>query len=221
MADQWQRHSGDEMAITYPLTPPTTGIAKFTPRAVDVVTTSRSRFTGKQQVIAHSGQWWEADITLPPMERDVAETWVSFLLSLKGARGTFTFGDPAGATAQGSASSTPGTPVVKGAGQTGETLLIDGCPSGVTDYLKAGDYIQLGSASTATLHKVMQDVNTDGSGNANIDIWPDIRNAPSDNATVVVATPVGLWRRASNTQAWNINQAVHYGLSFSIVEAVS
>ena len=158
------------MAISYPLTLPShTGIRSIEFRAVNTVGVSQSPFTYSQQVVAHSGQRWEVDISLPAMKRADAEQWVAWLVSLRGQLGTFTLGDPIGATPRGSAG---GTPVVNGASQTGGTLVIDGCTADQTGWLKAGDYIQLGSAGTATLHKVLQDANSDSSGNVTLDIWP-------------------------------------------------
>jgi len=210
------------MAISYPLALPTVaGISSINLRAVNAVSISQSPFTFKQQVIAHQGQRWEAEVTLPPMQRADAETWVSFLVSLQGSRGTFTMGDPNASTARGSASSTPGTPVVNGASQTGQSLDIDGVPASSTGYLKAGDYIQLGGGSSATLHKVLQDVDSDGSGRATLELWPYIRIAPSDDATVIVGNAVGAFRLAGNQTDWSINNASFYGITFAAVEAVS
>lgn len=209
------------MAISYPLSLPTaSGIARVNLRAVNAVSISESPFTFKQQVIAHTGQRWEAEISMPPMQRADAEQWISFLVSLNGVKGTFLLGDPNASTARGSASTTPGTPVVNGADQTGDSLTIDGCPASATGYLKAGDYIQLGGGSTATLHKVLTDVDTNGSGQATLDVWPYIRTAPADDATVVVSDAKGLFRLSSNQTDWSINEAAFYGVTFPAVEAI-
>jgi len=204
--------------ITYPLTLPShTGIAQISFRAINTVGVSQSPFTYKQQVVAHSGQRWEADITLPPMRRSDAEQWVAWLMSLRGRLGTFNLGDPVGATPRGSAG---GTPLVNGASQLGGTLEIDGCTASQTGWLKAGDYIQLGSGGTATLHKVLQDADSNASGEVTLEIWPYVRSAPSDNATVVTSNTVGHFRLASNEQNWNIDQAAIYGITFGAVEAI-
>lgn len=209
------------MTISYPLTLPTeSGIATINLRAINAVAISESPFTFKQQVIEHSGQRWEAEVAMPPMLRADAEAWVTFLVSLRGVKGTFLLGDPLGATPRGSASITQGTPVVNGAAQTGDSLTIDGCPNSATGYLKAGDYIQLGGGSSATLHKVLSDVNTNASGQANLDLWPSIRTAPADNATVVVTDAKGLFRLASNQTNWSINEASIYGVNFAALEAI-
>jgi hypothetical protein len=210
------------MAYSYPLTLPTvSGIRSINLRARNVVGISQSPFTLKQQVIAHSGQQWEADISLPPMTRDEGEDWVSFLVKLKGQQGTFLLGDPSGATPRGSAATTAGTPVVNGAGQTGSSLTIDGLPVSVSGYLKAGDYIQLGTASSSTLHKVLNDVTTSASGEASLDIYPSIRTAPADGSSVTVSNAKGVFRLSSNETSWSISEVELFGISFSAVEAIT
>lgn len=209
------------MAITYPINTPTNiGIANITFMAENAVAISSSPFTFQQQVVAHQGQRWAASISLPPMKRQDAETWVAFLLSLKGQVGTFLLGDPNCQTPQGSAASSAGTPLVNGGGQTGDALLIDGLPISATNYLVAGDYIQLGTGATATLHKVLTNVTTSVSGSALIDIWPNIRTAPNDNAPVVVSGTKGRFRLKENMTQWSINEISSYGITFDCVEAI-
>jgi len=204
--------------ISYPLALPThTGFAQIELRATNAVAYGRSPFTFAGQAFAYSGQMWQADITLPPMKRADAEQWVAWLLSLRGQLGTFLMGDPNGATARGAAT---GTPLVNGGSQTGGSLVIDGAATSVTGWLKAGDYIQLGSNGSSTLHKVLADVNSDSSGNVTLDIWPHIRTAPADNATVTVSNAKGLFRLSSNEQAWSVNEAAIYGMTFAAMEAV-
>jgi hypothetical protein len=206
------------MAITYPLSLPShTGIRSVELRSTNAVAYSRSPFTFAGQAFAYPGQMWQADITLPPMKRADAEQWIAWLVSLRGQLGTFLLGDPLGQTARGAAT---GTPLVNGEEQTGDSLIIDGAATDVTGWLKAGDYIQLGSNGSSRLHKVLADANSDGSGNVTLDIWPSIRTAPADNATVTVANTVGLWRLSGNESSWSINEASIYGISFSAMEAV-
>jgi len=210
------------MAESFPLSLPThTGIAQIRLLARDVVGVSTSPFNLKQQIFRHPGQRWEADVTLPPMQRADAEQWAAFLLRLRGQYGTFLLGDPANATPRGTASATPGTPVVNGASQTGDELNIDGLPTSETGYLKAGDYIQLGTGATATLHKVLEDVDSNASGEATLNLWPQVRTAPADNAAVTVSNAQGNFRLASNETMWDINNATLYGITFGAVEALS
>lgn len=207
------------MTISYPLTLPSTRFpARVRMRALSVVGASESPFTLEQEIQAHQGQRWEADIELPPIsDQDVAEAWLAFLLSLNGREGTFLMGDPAQLTYRGIGG---GSPLVNGAGQTGRTLAIDGCPLSTTGWLKAGDVIQLGTGSTSRLHKVLAQANTNGAGQVTLDIWPRLRYSPADNAPVTISGCVGLWRLASNDTGWDVGFARTYGLSFAAVEAL-
>ena len=205
------------MSISYPLALPTqAGIAKVRLTANDIVGISQSPFTAAQQVYKYPGQFWEADVTLPPMKRADAEYWISFLLKLNGPFGTFLLGDPNGGTARGVAT---GTPLVNGGSQTGNELITDGWTNSQTGILKAGDYIQLGSGSTAQLYKVLDDANSDGSGNATLTIWPSLRSSPSDNATITVSNPKGVFRLVTQP-SWDISEASIYGLTFGAREAL-
>jgi hypothetical protein len=209
------------MAITYPLALPSNGGIK-TVRMIarSVVGESRSPFSGVQKIYEYPGQWFEAIVNLPPMKRADAEAWNVFRLKLNGKKGTFLMGDPAAATARGSAATTPGTPLVKGAGQSGNTLIIDGLPTSVTGYFKEGDQIQLGTGSTSRLYKNLTDVNTNGSGEATLTLWPNLRVSPNDNEAVVVANCVGLFRLMDNEMGWDIDEASMYGINFTACEAL-
>lgn len=209
------------MAITYPLSLPTVaGIAQIRISARNAVAVSSSPFTYKQQVMQHQGARWEAEITLPPTQRADAEEWIAFLFALQGQYGTFLLGDPLGATPRGSAATTPGTPLVNGASQTGSTLAIDGLPISATNYLRAGDYIQLGSSSSSRLHKVLENASSNGSGEATLSIWPPLRESPSDNATVTVSDTKGVFRLATPDASFSINEASFYGVTFTAFEAL-
>jgi hypothetical protein len=206
------------MTISYPLS--MTGLRaprSIKPMRNSVVAGSASPFTGSQQIYAHAGQWWSAQVQLPPMTRADAQKWLGFLASLNGRAGTFLMGlDPKHTTPLGTAT---GTPLVKGASQTGNVLTTDGWTTSVTGILKAGDFIQLGTGSTSTLHMNVTDANSDGIGEAVLDLWPAIRTAPADNAAITISSPRGLWRLADNQGDWDLDLAGIFGMSFSCIEA--
>jgi hypothetical protein len=194
------------MALTYPLDTPTSiGIESIELRAVNAVATSQSPFTFKQQIISHGGQKWEASVTIPSVHRDKAAQWKAMLVGLKGPVGTFLLGDPDYATPQGTVSSCTLS------GEVGS----DVATVTMTGTLKAGDYIQLGSDSSAKLHQVLSDRNGDGS----IDVWPSLRSDYTDEA-VTFNSPKGVFRLSNNVTSWSINNASTYGISFEAVEAV-
>ena len=208
------------MAITYPLTMPThTGIAQIELRTINAVAYSRSPFTFSGQAHAYAGQMWQADITLPPMKRGDAEQWVAWLISLKGQLGQFYLGDPLAITPMGSARDAD-TILVNGALTSGSTIAIDSAPTSQTDYLKAGDYMQIGTGGSRQLFKVLQDVDTDASGQATVDVWPNVRTSIANNAPVTVQSAKGLFRLPSNEQAWSVSEASVYGITFGAMEAL-
>ena len=206
------------MAITYPVSfPSSIGLANINIRARTVVGVSSSPFTGQQQVYRHQGQWWEAEVSLPPMKRADAEQAIAFLLKMNGQYGTFLLGDKANPAPRGVGT---GTPLVNGASQTGDELITDGWTPSTTGILKAGDWIQLGSGSSTRLYKVLDDVDSDISGNATLNIFPNLRSSPADDSAIAVANTQGLWRLSSNETEYSIDNMSIYGMTFACVEAL-
>tara|TARA_R110002020_G_scaffold148803_8_gene324891 strand:+ start:1484 stop:2113 length:630 start_codon:yes stop_codon:yes gene_type:complete len=208
------------MAITYPISLPTSiGYASISIAASSAVAVSESPFTFTQQVVAHAGQRWEATIELPPTHNDKSEDWVAFLLSLKGPVGTFLLQDNLNTTPRGSAS---GDSIISvdGGSQTGSSLLVKSGPISADGYLLAGDWIQLGSAGTSRLYKVLEDVNTDALGGAEIEIFPDLRSSPQDGDTVIYNDCKGVFRLSEPTSTWTIDNRNTYKVSFKAVEVI-
>jgi hypothetical protein len=195
------------MAISYPLNTPTTiGFESIELRAVNATITSQSPFSYKQQVISHTGQRWEASVSIPSVLRDLAEPWAAFLTALKGQTGTFLLGDPLSATPRGTVSSCTLT------GNAGD----ESVNVTMTGSLLAGDYIQLGSGTTARLHKVL----VDQSGSGTLEIWPALRST-YNSATVTTTNAKGVFRLNQNMSSWQISNANSYGIAFEAVEAIT
>lgn len=53
-----------------------------------------SPYSGKVRTQEFDGVFWEATVSLPPMRRDVARQWQSFLMQLNGPVNHFRFADP-------------------------------------------------------------------------------------------------------------------------------
>mgnify|MGYP005990094253 CR=1 FL=1 len=194
------------MAISYPRAFPThTGVAQIELRARNAVAYSQSPFTFAGQAHAYSGQSWQAEISLPPMKREDAEKWVAWLISLRGQFGTFLLGDPLNNSPRGTATSASIT------GSVGDSTV----DVTMTGTLLAGDYIQLGSAASSTLHKVLEDQ----SGSGTLEIWPNLRTAKSAEAANLTNAQ-GKFRLMTNETNWSISNASIYGISFSAMEAV-
>jgi hypothetical protein len=146
---------------------------------------------------------WSASVTIPTVRKDLAEPWVAFLLSLRGQYGTFLLGDPNRTSPQGTATSAS---ISGSLGDRSVTVAMTGT-------LKAGDYFQLGSGSSAKLHKVL----VDQSGNGTLEIWPALRsNYTTASATLTNAK--GVFRLASNSTQWGIGSSSAYSIQFDAME---
>lgn len=204
---------------TFPLTFPalTPQTASF--RIVRATSSSVSPFTFRQQVYKFGGGRWEGNVDFPPLTQDQAAELQAMFLELEGQYGTFLYGDP-NYLAQGARGLATGSPLVKGAGQTGNTLVVDGLSNNLTNWLKKGDYIQLGTGTSARLYQSSTDVNTNGSGEATITLYPALRTSPTDNAVVVVNGARGCFRLADNAAEWRVSEGNLYSVSFGFVEAI-
>lgn len=194
------------MAISYPRPQPTSiGIEQITLRAVNAVATSRSPFTFKQQVFQHAGAVWQADVTIPPLRRDVTQAWVGMLTSLYGMAGTMLLGDPDHTEPLGTATALTITGSARDKTITVNTL---------NGTLKAGDHFQVGTGADSRLHMVVIDK---ASGAGGMEIWPPLRSDYT-SVTASLDTPQGVFRLSSNVTEWSINNANQYGITFSVEE---
>lgn len=202
------------MSISYPLSlpsGPSFSSISILPEAATGVATSR--FTFKQQIYQYDGQRWVLETQYPPLTREEANLIKAFLLSLNGNVGTFLAGDILCAVPVGVVS---GTILVKGAGQTGQSLIVDGFTPSTANVFVAGDQIQIGNY----LYMILNTVSSNGSGEATLDIWPALRSSPADNASVIYTNPKGLFRLDSSIVGWSADEVGMYNISFSAVEAL-
>ena len=202
------------MAISYPLTFPTSGVKAIQFVQINGTAVNRFTFTGQAQYQTHTRQYWEAVVTLVNLNRAGAAEWQAFLAKLRGKQGTFLMGDPDASTPRGTPS---GTPLVNGASQTGNSLITDGWTPSAVDVLLAGDYIQVGNH----MYMVLNDVTADGSGNATLDVWPRLRADVDNNDPITTSAAKGLWRLASNDVTWSTDSNGIYTISFSCEEDIS
>ncbi len=206
------------MAITFPLNHPASpGFVDFAFKRISNVGLATSIFTFKQETQKHQGQLWSLAASLPQMNRADAAEWSAFVTKLNGIQGTFLIGDPEGKTPRGVAT---GTPLVDGALQVGNSLATKGWDISITNILRAWDFIQLGSGLTTHLHVVLNNADSDGFGDATLDIWPDLRLPPADSDPIIVNSTLGLFRMATNEMIDTINAARHHSVDFSAIEAL-
>lgn len=82
-----------------------------------------------------------------------------------------------------------GSPLVNGAGQTGNSIATDGWPT-TTTVLKAGDLLKFGAASF--VDELVADALTNGSGQVNLQIERTIVSgqSPADNASITYGASI-------------------------------
>lgn len=182
--------------------------------AQEAVAVNQSPFTGQTQTYDWQSSWMEGQVSFPPMQRYGYDAWSSFILACRGPLNCFQMGDPKAVLPKGSAL---GTPVVSGANQNGYSLVSRGWKASVTGILLPGDYLQIGYR----LYRVTASINSDGSGNASIPLWPNLRDLPADGTTIITRNCKGLFRlAATNGNKFSVNPGA-YGLSgFRIREAI-
>ena len=135
-------------------------------------------------------------------------------LLLRGRRGTFLLGDQDAKVPQINkitAGTITGSVTLSSNADIGDTVLNI---SGTTAF-KAGDYIQLGSSSSARLYLVVEDQG----GGSTIQVEPKLKTAVTSGSTVTYDSPQGLFRMDSNELMWDTNAVSVYGISFSCSEA--
>jgi hypothetical protein len=209
------------MSISYPLSLPSNGgIRRVTFRHRSAVSLSRSPFSFASQAFAHDGDLWMASLEFRAMDREDAEAWIAWRLSLNGQEGTFLLGDPKYTTPRGTWADA--SPVLDGAHAAGvKTISVLGI-DGLT--VEAGDKFQVGSGSTAHLHMVVQSVTHPGGSPStaiDLEIWPRLRAALTDQAALTLTSPKGLFRLAVNENEWEVDPEEDHMLSpLNCIEAI-
>lgn len=199
--------------------PSSVGIAEINMSLTSVVAVTNSPYTLEAQAFKWPGEQWAVDFNMPMIgDAAIAGEWKAFGAKLNGRFNYFLLGDPSGATPSGLGT---GTPLVKGAGQMGNSILIDGLPLSTSNILKAGDYVQIGTGINSRLHLQVEDLDSNGSGEATLNLVPAVRTELADNTVVSFHDTVGVFRLTSNRFEWRVTPGPLYQLSFQAEEVVS
>lgn len=207
------------MAVTFPLTLPTSpppSAVRILPLSAVAVLRAPKSF--RMQVQKFDGKLWGAEIDVPLLVDVEAGAWRAFATAMNGQEGTTLLGDTGAETPQGVAT---GTPLVNGAHAAGvDVLNIKGWSTGITNILRAGDYLQVGSGAMTRLYMNLDDASSDGGGLTALNVWPDLREALSDSDAITTQAAKGAFRFVSNERAWAVvGPGAVYDFSFTLVEA--
>ena len=166
--------------MTVPL--PAHSVLRAVPSLQVAAAASQSPFTGTQQVQFWGGEWWTFEIELKANRGQQARALGAFLVQLRGIVGTFLLDVPQRALGA------IGTPLVKGAGQSGGSLLTDGWALSQT-CMQAGDFFSIGAGANTRLYQLTADVVSNGAGDATLQFVPNLRAAPADNTALTITAP--------------------------------
>lgn len=153
---------------------------------------SGTQWAGELGALTHG---FTAQIEIAPRTEDEARLWRAFFMGLRRTRNYFEL-DPANGK---QAARPAATVLVNGAGQTGNSLVVDGGPASTAGLVLVGDVVSIGGRGFV----VMADAATNGSGQATLSLEPRITTAPADNAEVRIRDPRVRFRmRAENEPGW-------------------
>ena len=164
------------MSGTFPTTP---AFNSLNVQSVQNTFVSRA-LSGRRQARQLGGQFWKMTATFPPMTRAQFAPIYAFVVKQRGRYESFTIVPAVISTGQGSPA---GTPLMRGADQTGRTLATDGWTGGVAIF-KAGDFLKI--AGNDKVYMVTADVTSNASSSADtpITIEPALVASPADDAEI-------------------------------------
>lgn len=161
------------------MTLPTKNIVKITPRLKPEPNRSESATGTNVQNFIRLGQKWAFDVSVGRMSLDDAIEWIELE---NGAPVSI----PLSILQPSNVMSSQGTPVVKGAGQTGAFLLIDGAENAP---IRKGQWISVSfGADERDVYRVTGEAAQVG-GEHTIPVSPILRRSPADNASVELIAP--------------------------------
>lgn len=111
----------------------------------------------------------------------------------------------------------PGAPRVKGAGQAGRHLLIDGCRPGYG--VSEGYWLNVVTDGQYYLYNVAEPAVANGSGEMTVKLTPPLREPPADNDVIELQRPMIEGAVLGDDASWEISLAHHVGVEFIIEEA--
>ena len=168
-----------------------------------------SGWTGRRQVLPSGRGWWECSISLTPIVgQENFRPWRAFLALTDGPVNDFrVLVDPKPQT------TLPNTVLVKGAGQTGTSLITDGWPASST-VLKAGMFVTV----VDQLVQLTANATTNGAGEATLTFKPALRLAPADNAAVEYKNPYCLMFMTDEPTP-SVDQGYIYNMTLNLRES--
>ena len=106
---------------------------------------------------------------------------------------------------------------INGASQTGNSLSIDKCKNDTANWIRAGDFFQIGTE----LKMATADASSDGSGEITIEFVPELRTSPANNSDVIVSDPAGVFRFVQPRMGWSSRPPFISSMTLECVEDIT
>jgi hypothetical protein len=176
----------------------------ITVRSQDNTALFTSPLIGSAQTLDRGGHKWRMQLTFTNLQTDERAELMGIIMALRGRANRLRVNvhDNPKRGAYG------GTPLVFGGGQTGSTLNIDGCSTGITNWIRRGDYFSVIVNGDHELKMCTEDANSDGGGAiTGLKFEPRLKDTPLDNAIItvddgVIGFPRGIFLLESSGQGW-------------------
>ncbi len=156
---------------------------------------SASILNGAIQTKDRGGERWQIEMRFQNLSGDRKAEMKAFLAQLNGQRHRFTVHD----FSQVQRGTFEGTPIVNGVGQTGTSLIIDGCDNSITNWIRAGDHFEVGGS----LKMAIADASSDSGGDITIPFAPRILVAPTNASPITTLLPTGVFVLSGRTSGWS------------------
>jgi hypothetical protein len=171
--------------------------------AHDATSVSQSPWSGATSVYNWAAQWWTLSIAFPAMTRAQAQPWQAFLLELQGNTNVFLIGNLIEARPLGSYA---GTGMTFQSATTLNSIVVAGLPASANNLFLPGDSIQIGYR----LYKILEAVNSNGTGGATLSIFPQLRDTPAAGTPIITTNTQGLFRLAKPDREWSYSVKALY-----------
>jgi hypothetical protein len=168
------------MAVTLPNVP---NPWSAEPSLVDYGIDQAPAMGGAQGRAVRLGSRWAVKFAaMPDLSWSQFQVFLGAVLAAKAAGSTLIRAWP-----QPAFSTAIGAPVANGAGQTGNSLVVNGLAAGIS--LPAGIFFSVSAAGRNYLYQLAAAATADGAGNATLSLSPWLRASPAGGAALNFATP--------------------------------
>jgi hypothetical protein len=180
------------------------------PRLSSYGVDQKSQMGGATQRILRLGSRFAIDVAYPPMAYSDAQTFISMLVQSEGTAVAVPFPQ------RGLTIGTPGSFVVNGAANAGQSLAVRG---GAANYVfQTGQFFSVITGGRRSLYMCTAQTTMSGTGTGTIPIAPIIRTTPSDGDTVEVAQPYLEGFVPMSAAKWSIEMLKRVGIAFTVEE---